>query len=144
MNVLGDISRLGAKRYSERTALILKDEKLTYRQLNQKVNRLAQGILSQGIRPGDRVALLGMNSIDWVIANLSIAKCGAVVTALNFRYKTGEIVYAINNSGSRLLIFSPEFLPMVEEAKKDFNLPVKLVAMSDDYCRRLDGRTVNK
>jgi acyl-CoA synthetase (AMP-forming)/AMP-acid ligase II len=70
---------------------------------------------------------------------LSIAKCGAVVAALNFRYKTGEIVYAINNSGSKLLIFSSEFLPMVDEAKKDFDSAVKLVAMSGDYELTVGG-----
>lgn len=148
MRLIGDIARLGAKRYPERTALILGNKTLTYKQLNQKINQLAQGLLSQGIKPGDRVALLGMNSIDWIVANFAITKCGGVVTALNFRYKTDELLYAINNSGSKMLIYGPEFISMVEDSKEKFESDVKLVAINGDAEVTLDtlmnGRSFNE
>jgi acyl-CoA synthetase (AMP-forming)/AMP-acid ligase II len=139
MRLIGDIVRLGAKRHPDREALISEKETVTYRQLNQLVNKLAHGLLSEGVRPGDRIALLGMNSINWIVANLAIAKCGGIVTALNFRYKSGELVYAINNSESSMLIYGPEFDPIVAEAKAEFGRDVKLMAMAGKASLTMTG-----
>ena len=63
MQVIGDIVRLNAKRYPDKNALIMDDKHLTHGQLNQQVNQLAHGLLSVGVRPGDRVAILAYNAI---------------------------------------------------------------------------------
>jgi acyl-CoA synthetase (AMP-forming)/AMP-acid ligase II len=138
MRLIGDIARLGEKRFPARIALIQEDKNLTYKQLNRRINKLSHGFLSAGVEIGDRVALLGMNSIDWVVANLAIAKCGGVVTALNFRYKASELLYAINNSGAKMLIYGPEFTSMVEESKKEFDHDVQIVAINGDAEITLD------
>ena len=127
MNVVGDILRLNAKRYPDKKALMMGNEYLTFRQLNQKTNQLAHGFLSLSIKPGDRIAILAFNCLDWLIINYAVAKCGGVVVPINFRYKKNELVYVINNSEPSLLFFGPELLSLVEEAKVEFPSSTKLV-----------------
>src|SRR5512135_1449026 len=98
MQVIGDIVRLNAKRYPDKKALIMGDDALTYSQLNRQANQLAHGLLSLGAAPGDRVAILALNCIECVTVQYAVAKCGAVVVPINFRYKRDELVYAINDS----------------------------------------------
>ena len=132
MQVIGDIVRLNAKRYPDKNALIMDDKHLTHGQLNQQVNQLAHGLLSVGVRPGDRVAILAYNCLECVVINYATAKCGGVVVPVNFRYKRDELIYLINNSEPKALFFGPDFISLVEDAKAEFVLPVHLVAISGE------------
>jgi acyl-CoA synthetase (AMP-forming)/AMP-acid ligase II len=135
MQRIGDIARLNAKRYPEKMALIMGDDFLTYRQLNQQANQLAYGLLSMGIRPGDRVAILALNCIECVMVQYAVAKCGSVLVPLNFRYKKDELVYAINNSSPKVLILGPEFVSLVEEVKSEFLSQPHFVPISGECVK---------
>jgi fatty-acyl-CoA synthase len=132
MQVIGDIARLNAKRYPNKKALIKDDEYITYDQLNKQANQLAHGLLSMGIRPGDRVVILAFNCIECVVVQYAVVKCGGIVVPINFRYKREELIYVINNSEPSVLFWGPEFIPLVEDAKSDFASPVHLVPISGE------------
>ncbi|MBW2368126.1 MAG: AMP-binding protein, partial [Deltaproteobacteria bacterium] len=132
MRVVGDVLRLNAKRYPEKNALIMEDRHLSYRRLNQRVNQLAHGFLSLGIKKGDRVAILGHNTLEWVIAAYAAAKCGVVTVPINFRYQTDELIYVINSAMPDLLVTGAECVPLVQDALPAFSRPVKMVAMSPE------------
>lgn len=142
MQVLGDIPRLNAKRYPDKKALIMDDNHLTFRQLNQQTNQLAHGLMSLGVGPGDKVGILSYNCIEFVVAYYAIAKCGGAVVPLNFRYKRDELIYAINNADVKILIFGPEFISQVGESKADFISPVRSVAISGEPSE--EGLTLRK
>ena len=103
MRVIGDIARLGAKRQPEKTALVMGEERLAYRELNERVNRLANGLIARGIGPGDRVGILAENSIDFVAVVLAVAKTGAALVPMNFRYSGDEIAYVVGNCAPRVI-----------------------------------------
>ena len=105
-------------------------EYFTFQQLNQRANQLANGLLSLGVKPGDKVALFAENCLEWVIVNLAVVKCGGVAVPLNFRYRKDELIYGINNSEAKALFFGAEFVSMIEEAKDEFASMVELVAIS--------------
>jgi len=130
--VLGDIPRLNGKRYPDKKALIAGDRYFTFGQLNSLTNRLAHGMLSLGVEPGYRVALLAENCLEYAVINYAVAKCGAVFVPINFRYKKAELVYVVNNSEPRVLFYGPEFPPLIEEARNEFEGPVRLAAISGD------------
>lgn len=130
MYVVGDIVRLNAKRHPDKAALIMEDEIYSHEQLNRQVNKLANGLLSMGIGMGDRVAMLALNCIECVTVNFAVAKCGAIVVPVNFRYRKDELVYVINNSGSKVLLYGPEFSDLVEGARNEFTSKPKLIAIS--------------
>jgi len=130
MQVIGDIARLNAKRYPDKVALIMENESLTHKQVNRQANQIANGLISLGVRPGDRVAILAFNCIEYPIINFAVAKCGAMLVPINFRYKKKELAYIINNSEPKVLFFGPEFTSLVEESKAEFTTPIHLVGIS--------------
>lgn len=83
--------------------------RFTFAQLNQRANRIANGLLESGVTPGDRVATLLKNSIEFVESYFAIAKIGAVMVPVNWRLVPAEITYILNDSGSRAVIFDSDF-----------------------------------
>jgi acyl-CoA synthetase (AMP-forming)/AMP-acid ligase II len=132
MQVLGDIPRLNARRYPNKTALIMDDQQLTFKQLNDRANRLARGFMSLGLGPGDRVVLMAENCLEFVIVNYAVAKCGAILVPVNFRFKKKELVYVVNDSEPSVLLYGPEFQALLEDTGADFEMPVRLVAISGE------------
>ena len=132
MRVLGDIPRLNARRYPDKRALVMDGEFLTYRQFNDQTNLAAHALLAQGVGPGDRVAVLSLNRLDYPVLVYAALKIGAVVVPVNFRYQRAELAYAVNDAGPKVMFFGPELTPLVRETTHDFDSPVFLVALGDD------------
>lgn len=132
MKVIGDIARLNAKRFPEKKAVIMGDQDLTFLKLNEQSNQLARGIMALGIKPGDKVAVLALNSSEWIVITYALAKCGAVIVPVNFRYKRDELIYAINNSESCIVFFGPEFAAMVEDVKAELAAQPRLIAIAGE------------
>ena len=87
---------------------------ITWEQFWKRANRFANLLLSRGCRKGDKVAILMMNSIEWLPIYFGILKAGAVAVPLNYRYTADEIKYCLDKSDSSMLIFGPEFIGRME------------------------------
>jgi acyl-CoA synthetase (AMP-forming)/AMP-acid ligase II len=96
------------------TAVISPFRDWTYADLDQESNRIAQGLLSLGIRAGDRVGCLTRNSPECLSLLFGAAKVGAVCVPMNWRLAPVELEYVIEHSESRLLVVDSEFRPIVE------------------------------
>ncbi|MFA3899868.1 class I adenylate-forming enzyme family protein [Rhodococcus qingshengii] len=83
---------------------------LTYTALRDAAGHLAAGLVEEGLRPGDRVALLLHNSCDYVIAFMGALTAGAVVVPLNTRLTIGDFDYMLKDAGASLLVTEPTFL----------------------------------
>lgn len=130
MQVIGDVIRLNAKRHPDKVALIMDDRSMTYAEINEAANRLARGMAADGIGLGDRVAIFGMNCLEYIVVVYAIAKAGAVMVPVNFRFKKDELVYAVNNSEPKVLFYGPELRGLVEEARGEFAMPVQFVSIA--------------
>lgn len=64
---------------------------LTYRHLVTEVDDVAGRLAALGVAPGERVALLGANSLKWVVCFLAALRCGAIAVPLNYRLSSNEI-----------------------------------------------------
>lgn len=93
------------------------DEVWSFRQLDEAANQVANLLIELGIVPGDRVALLDRNCPLWVAIYFGAARCGALLVPLNFWHRAGELAYALNDSGTRLVIASGDFAPVLEEVR---------------------------
>ncbi len=91
------------------------DLRLTYAELNQRSNRLANAFVAVGIEKGERVGLLLMNSAEFMEAYFALAKVGAVVVPLNWRLVADELEFILADSGTRRLIYDDEFVDTVAE-----------------------------
>ena len=90
-------------------------KEMTWGEFDKKANRFANLLLSRGIKKGDRVAILLMNSLEWLPVYFGVLKAGALAVPLNYRYTAEEIKYCLKLSDSSVLVFGPEFIGRVEE-----------------------------
>lgn len=88
---------------------------LTWGDFDKKANRFANLLLSRGLKRGDKVAVLMMNSIEWLPIYFGILKAGGIAVPLNYRYTAEEIKYCLGKADVSILIFGPEFIGRVEE-----------------------------
>src|SRR5947209_9683115 len=104
----------------------------TYAEFGQAVDLLAAGMLAAGIGRGDRVGVWGPNRAEWALVQYATAKLGVILVNINPAYRTGELEYALAQSGCRMLFAAAEC------RGSDF------VAMADDVSPRLEAleRTV--
>lgn len=95
-------------------AVIDGDRTLTYRALDDRSNRLANALLTAGLRPGERVALLLGNRMEYPEIACGIAKAGLAMVPLNPRLTPGEAAYVLGHSGSRALVLDDALAPAVD------------------------------
>lgn len=118
--VLGDIIRTSARRLPEKLALVFRGRRFTYGELNDRVNRLANGISRLGFKPGDRISILLSNCSEYIELLFALAKSGITAVPVNFRFVGNEIEYIVNNSESQFLIYGEEFQDSVQAVKDNF------------------------
>ncbi|MFM8562341.1 MAG: long-chain-fatty-acid--CoA ligase [Acidimicrobiia bacterium] len=91
------------------------DRRYTYAELNAEANRAAQLLTRAGVRTGDRVGLLLMNSAEYMTAFFATAKLGAVIVPLNWRLVADELEFILKDSGTTVLVFGAEFAATASE-----------------------------
>jgi fatty-acyl-CoA synthase len=151
MQLIGDIVRLSAKRFPQKIALTMEDKCFSYRQLNQQINQLARGIIGLGARPEDKIGILAFNCVEYVVIVYAIAKIGATAVPINFRYKTDELIYVVNNSEISVLFYGSEFTELVEEAQPSFVRTVRQISIAakqtkavTDICDLMRGQATSE
>lgn len=97
----------------ERTATVFRNRRQTFRQLGDRVARLAGALRQLGMAPGDRVSMLALNSDRYIEYMLSVWWGGGVLNPVNTRWSVPEIVYSLDDCDTGILIVDDHFLPMV-------------------------------
>ncbi len=87
---------------------------ITWSVFDEKANRVANLLLSLGIRKGQKIGILMMNCLEWLPIYFGILKAGAIAVPLNFRYTAEEISYCVKLADVDMLFFGPEFIGRVE------------------------------
>ena len=127
MRTLSQVLRDTTEKFSQRNAILDPSGiTLTYEELNEKVDRLARGMLELGVAKGDKVGLWMPNIPEWVVCYFAVARIGAVVVPMNTRYKTHEVEYILGDSEATTLFAVGDFaaidyLSMIGEIRG--NLP---------------------
>ena len=86
----------------------------TWKKFDELANRFANLLLSRGLKKGDKVAILLMNSLEWLPVYFGALKAGAIAVPMNFRYAADEIQYCLELAEVDYLVFGPEFIGRVE------------------------------
>src|SRR5512144_3387256 len=100
--------------FPEKTAVVHGKRRYTYRQLGERVNRLASGLRGAGLQKHDRVAFLCPNVPAMLEAHYGVPAAGGVLVAINTRLSPDEIGYILAHSGSRFLFVDAELEPLVK------------------------------
>ena len=88
---------------------------ITWLDFERKANRFANLLFTRGCKKGDKVAILLMNSIEWLPIYFGILRTGAIVVPLNYRYTADEIKYCLEKADCSMLVFGPEFIGRMEQ-----------------------------
>jgi long-chain acyl-CoA synthetase len=91
------------------------DRRLTYGEHNALVRASAAGLLGLGVEPGDRVALLSANNVEWVVLFWACAVIGAACVPLNAWWKGEELEFALRDSGAKVLVCDPKRWAIVRD-----------------------------
>src|SRR5262245_55852105 len=92
------------QRDPSRTAVVFYGRSISYRELREATDRLANALAKLGLKKGDRIALYLVNSPQFIIAYFAALKCGATVTPISPVYTSHEVKYQLQDSGARAVI----------------------------------------
>jgi long-chain acyl-CoA synthetase len=101
---LGQIFDETTDRWKDRTAVIFYGNSISFKELREKVDRFANALSCLGVKKGDRVALLLLNSPEFIISWYAASKVGAIITPISPVYVSGEIKHQLVDSGSESII----------------------------------------
>lgn len=104
----------------------------TWREVQDRVARLASGLAGLGVKSGDRVAILAHNCDSYFEAYFGILWAGAVMTPLNTRLAPPELAFQLDDAGADILLFGREFAGMVQQVQAASGRPRTLVGLDED------------
>ena len=99
-----------AQRFGDKTAVVVGEEQISFRELDVQSSRLAHALQKLGIRQGARVSLIAPNSIPWVVAYYGVLKAGATINPLNMGFTAAEAAFAIHDCGSVAVVGSGDHI----------------------------------
>ena len=105
------------REYPDKVGLIEGHLRLTFKEFDRIVNRIASGLKKNGINRGDHVALLLGVQMEFPLSFFALMKLGAIVVPLNTRFKGKELAYEINDSESKVLIVDEEYWPSIDSVR---------------------------
>jgi len=104
-----------AWKFADKTAIVFEGTRITYDQLNRRVNRLANALLRLGVKKGDKIASMLFNSPEIIEAYYAAAKIGAITIPINFRLVWREVEYIIDQSEARVFIYDAGLRNIIEK-----------------------------
>ncbi len=117
----------------DRTAMSCEGTGRTFAEMQDRVNRLANAMQAMGIGQGDRVAVMALNSMEYVETYYATAKLGGVFVPLNYRAKQEEIIYMCNNSEAVALFVGERYLDLANFIRPELKTVKHFVAI-DKYA----------
>lgn len=114
----------------DKEGLVCENTRLTFSQLNDRANQLANSMTALGVEKGDRVALLALNEAEYFEIFFGLGKIGAILVPINYRLAGPEISFILNDCSPKIFIFSPEYVEVVDSIRNDIP-PDHLFALMD-------------
>ena len=117
--ILADLLAEKVRRHPDRTCVVFEDARggvrsLSYAELSALVDRLCNALLAEGVRPGDKVAIMMGNCVEFLVSWLAVNQAGAVMVSVNTAYTADELRYLLNHSDSVAIILEQRFAPLFD------------------------------
>jgi long-chain acyl-CoA synthetase len=114
LRTLSAVARTHARRQPDVPAIVCAGRSLDYAGLHRASTRIAHAARTDGLRPGDRLAYLGKESVEYYATLFACAAAGLVLVPINFRLAAPEVAHILRDSGSALLIVDDDLRPAIE------------------------------
>jgi len=119
---LGQALDLAVAKFGEESALISPPQGIhwSFRELRDRADALAAGLLALGLAPGDRIGIWSPNCAEWTLTQFAAARAGLILVTINPAYRRSEVAYTLNKVGVRALVAaepfkSSDYLGMIED-----------------------------
>jgi acyl-CoA synthetase (AMP-forming)/AMP-acid ligase II len=129
IRTVADITRLHAKTRPDRVAIHFERQRTTFAELDHRANRVANGLIAEGVQPRSRIAILSKNTPAFFDLWFGTAKADAVLVPINFRLAPQEVAYIVEDAGAQLLFVGADFYPLVEKVKHDLKTVRRIIAL---------------
>ena len=116
----------------QKTAIILGSQRVSYRELDESSNRVANALIRLGIKKGDHIAILMSRTPEWVINYFGVVKAGAVVVPFDIRIKAPELESKLRDSDSRILLTEERFSPTLSSILPNIPLLEQVIEIDTD------------
>jgi len=139
--IIAEILARNARMYGEEIALIERDPSkasrrvITWKAFDEMANRAANALIARGIRKGDKVIHLLMNSLEWLPIYFGILRTGAWAVPLNFRFLAEDIRYCAEIAEAKIMIFGEEFVDRIKPIKDNLGTITDYVFVGSADCR---------
>ncbi len=123
------VIKRNAQVLSDKTALLSGDQRISYKQFLENVDRLACGLKGVGLQRGDRIGILALNSLEYVYLYGAAAKIGAIMLPINWRLNPQEIEYIISDGSPKIIFAGSEFQTVINPLISTFDFIEKYYAI---------------
>ncbi|MDD3719020.1 MAG: AMP-binding protein [Actinomycetota bacterium] len=114
---LSDYVKRSAQIYPGDVAMVCGDREVTFAELNDKVNQVANALLQLGVKRGDRISVISHPCLEYIFIWFGLMKIGGVLNPINVMLKGGEIEYILNHAEPKILVVEDALTPNVDEVK---------------------------
>ena len=121
----------------EQPALVLGDDRLTYKQLNAWSERIAEHLIREGVVPGDRIGICSTNSLVYCALLVGIIRAGGICNPINYRYTAREIRDLVEATEPRFVFALPEYEANVREASCEVRSMADLLNLREGDAARV-------
>lgn len=104
-----------AESFPDKTAIVYEGERISYLELERKINRVANGLLSLGINRGDVVAIMLPNIPEFIYLFYACQKIGSIAVPINTMYKANEVLHILKDSAANAIVCLSNFMPSINE-----------------------------
>ncbi|MGX6444816.1 fatty acid--CoA ligase [Neobacillus sp. K501] len=120
---IGKVFDLTVKKFLNKEAIydVRKNVRYTYKEWSEQVNRLANALLQQGVKKGDRVSTFMFNTEELGTAFFACAKIGAIFNPINFRLMPEEVAFILSDATPKVVIFEKALEPVIAAIEKRFD-----------------------
>ena len=130
---MSDLIARYARTSADAVAFRAGDLTLTWAQTHERITRLAAALAAQGVGAGDRVAVMGLNSVPHIEAMAAILRLGAICVPINFRLVADEVAHALNDSGTTVALVDDMFAAVMDAARAQATSVVATVTIGAGY-----------
>ncbi len=137
---LGDIPRRSAVRVPDKIAIVHREVRLTFAQLDAVIDRVAAALHAAGLRRGDRLAILSHNCWQFPVLNFATARLGVILVPVNFMLTGPEVAYILDDCRADAFVVEDALIPTAERALSESSGSVRIKAGIELSDQRLpDG-----
>jgi long-chain acyl-CoA synthetase len=128
---LADIVRRHARERGDRPIITYGERVISYAEMDARADRVAQGLIAEGVRPQEHVAFLDKNGPEYFEVLFGGGKANVINVAVNWRLAAREMAFVINDAEAKVLFVGPDFLPYLEEIEGDLRTVSKIVVLGE-------------